>query len=140
MFNRVRKVKNGRRRIGAVSVEFAMVAPLFFTIVISSIEFASVHMLQCTVENACFEGARRGMVPGATSSDCRKTAETLLAAGFVRDFVLEVTPSTIDAAAESVVVRASVPITGENSFGFGLSGFFLGKSIMKEVSLPRQRR
>ena len=64
MFKKIRKFKNSKRRsTGSVCVEFAFVAPIFFLLVIGSIEFARVHMIQSAVENACFEGARRGIVP-----------------------------------------------------------------------------
>lgn len=136
MFKKIRRFKNGKRNKAAVCIEFAFVAPIFFLIVIASIEFARVHMIQCAVENACFEGARRGIVPGATASACETTASNLLTLAGVDDFAVTVEPATLDASTKSIEVTATVPINAEN--GFGVSGFFKGRSLTKKISLPVQ--
>ena len=132
MFKRFKK-----RKRGSVSVEFALVAPIFFLFVFAGVEFARVHILQNAVENACFEGARRGIIPGATSDFTKTVAEDFLASSGIADFTVEVNPPTIDPMTTSISVTASVPINAEN--GFGISGFFNGRSLTKEVSLPIQR-
>ena len=132
MFKRFKK-----RKRGSVSVEFALVAPIFFLFVFAGVEFARVHILQNAVENACFEGARRGIIPGATSDFTKTVAEDFLTSSGIADFTVEANPPTIDPMTTSISVTASVPINAEN--GFGISGFFNGRSLTKEVSLPIQR-
>ena len=138
MLKRPRKSKNGKRNLGSVCVEFALVSPIFFLIIFASIEFARVHMIQSAAENACFEGARRGIVPGATAETCREQCEEILRIAGVQDFTVEVTPNNIDANTELVTVHADIPITSRNSFG--ISAFFRGRALRKEISLPRQIR
>lgn len=138
MFKKNRKSKSGKQRTGSVCVEFALISPIFFLVTLASVEFARVHMLQSAAENACFEGARRGIVPGATNSACQATTENLLRVAGIQDFVVEVTPTTIDATADIIDVKATIPITSENNFL--VSAFFRGRSIVKEISIPRQSR
>jgi len=138
MLKRNRKSKKQKRNLGSMCVEFALVSPIFFLMVFASIEFARVHMLQSAAENACFEGARRGIVPGATSAVCRARCEEILRIAGVQDFTVDVTPTNIDANTEIVTVHADIPITSRNSFG--VSAFFAGRVLRKEISLPRQLR
>ena len=138
MLKRPRKSKNGKRNLGSVCVEFALVAPIFFLMVFASIEFARVHMIQSAAENACFEGARRGIVPGATSTVCRTLAEDILEVAGIPDYDVQVFPNNIDATTEVITVTADIPITGRNNFG--ISAFFSGRVLRKEISLPRQIR
>jgi len=130
--------KKRRKRAGSVTVEFALVAPIFFFIVFGSIEFARVHMIQSAVENACFEGARRGIVPGGTSAISKSHAEALLDLAKIKNHVVTVTPATINAATEEITITAVVPLSAEN--GFGISGFFQGKAMSKSMTLPIQKK
>jgi len=43
-----------------------------------------------------------------------------------------------DATTEVITVTADIPITGRNNFG--ISAFFSGRVLRKEISLPRQIR
>ena len=58
-------------RTAAVVVEFAICAPILFLFFFASLEFSRVNMIRQSVENAVYEGARRGIVPGATAANCR---------------------------------------------------------------------
>lgn len=95
-------------------------------------------MIQSAAENACFEGCRRGIVPGATAETCREQCEEILRIAGVQDFTVDVIPNTIDASTETIIVSADIPITRRNSFG--ISAFFRGRVLRKEISLPRQIR
>jgi Flp pilus assembly protein TadG len=129
-----------RRRInrkGASSVEFAVVAPIFFLVVFGGIEFASVHITQCAMENAAFEGARRGVVPGATAAACQSAAEDVLNGTGINEFSVTVTPATITPTTDAVRVSVSVPMTVQNKFG--LSAFMNEATLVKAIELPRVR-
>ena len=132
-----KRFKNRKQKRGSVTVEFALVAPIFFLFVFSGVEFARVHILQNAVENACFEAARRGIVPGASGNSTKVVAEEFLTSSGIADFTVEVNPPTFDPTTTTISVTASVPINAEN--GFGISGFFNNQSMTKEVSLPIQR-
>lgn len=123
-----------QNRRGALTVEFALTAPIFFLVVFAGIEFARIHMIQNAMDNAAFEGARRGIVPGATANDCSLVATEQVNIIGLNNVTVTVTPSIIDANADSVTVEIQVPITASN--GFGLSGFMSGKTMSKSVTLP----
>jgi Flp pilus assembly protein TadG len=55
-----------RFRQGAAVVEFAVVAPVFFLLVIGMIEFGRAIMVQQVMTNASREGARVGVLDSAT--------------------------------------------------------------------------
>lgn len=57
------------RRRGAVTVELALVLPIFLTLVFGIIEFGRGFMVGQLVTNAAREGARRAIVDGSTNSD-----------------------------------------------------------------------
>lgn len=56
-------------RRGAVLVEFAFVAPVFFLLVLGMIEFGRAMMVQAELTAAAQAGARAGSFDGSTSSD-----------------------------------------------------------------------
>ena len=92
----MRRIKpNGRT--GATTVEFAIVVPLVFLFFFAAYEFSRMSMVRHTVEMAAYEGARRGIVPGATSEDAVNRANEVLAAIGTRDATITVTPNPITA-------------------------------------------
>ena len=126
----------GRNRLGGVAVEFAMVAPIFFLVLFGGIEFASIHVTQCAIENAAFEGVRHGIIPGATAKGCQQRAEAILDATRIQVYDVEVEPSVIDATTDEVSVTVTVPMTPENKFG--LAAFLQGGNLVKTITLPRE--
>ena len=56
-------------RPGAVLVEMAITSSLAFLFFFAALEFCRVAMIRHTVENALYEGARTGIVPGATTAE-----------------------------------------------------------------------
>ena len=58
-----------QRRTGAVMVEFVIVAPLLFLFFFAAFEFCRVAMIRHTADNAVYEGARIGIIPGATADE-----------------------------------------------------------------------
>ncbi len=59
--------KQGRR--GAVTVEMALVLPIFTMLVFGIIEFGRGFMIMQLVTNAAREGCRRAIIDGSTNSD-----------------------------------------------------------------------
>lgn len=66
------------RRRGAVTVEMALVLPLFCSLVLGIIEFGRGFMVAQLVTNAAREGARRAIVDGSTNSDVTSFIQTFL--------------------------------------------------------------
>lgn len=125
-----------RDRRGAVVTEFAICAPLLFFFYFASLEFSRVNMIRQSVENAVYEGARRGIVPGATADNCRESAQVVLNSISASGVTINVTPSVITPDAEEVTVSVSVPVSS-NSWVFPV--FFADRTISSSMTLRRER-
>ncbi len=86
-----------RNRQGAAVVEFAIVAPVFITLVLGMIEVGRGVMVQQVLTNASREGARFGVLDGATGADVTTK---------VKDYI---TRANINSAAATVTVNPSDP-------------------------------
>ncbi|MBB3210215.1 Flp pilus assembly protein TadG [Rhodopirellula rubra] len=124
-------------RAGAVAVEFAVVAPLLFLFFFAGFEFCRVAMIRHTVDNAVYEGARRGIVPGGTNAEVRAETERVLSTIGLQNFTLNVTPAVIDDDTDDVTVRLTVPLDVNT---FVPAQFFVGKEIQRELTMRREGR
>lgn len=112
MFKRLRKQKN---RLGAASVEFALVAPIFFVTLFTCIEFSRFWMVETTVEAAVFQTARDLSLFGAQVDEGRPFAANILARSGIDEFEIVVSPfsdevlqTEIDDSTTRVAVTISV--------------------------------
>lgn len=108
-----KRMSSSRRSVrhGAVTVEFALVAPILFMLIFGIIEFARLNMLRNSIENAAYEGARRGIIPGATADDAIAEAKLILNAVFVKNPQIVVSPAVILAATADITVTVNVPLS-----------------------------
>jgi len=125
-----------RQRAGAVVTEFAICAPLLFFFFFASLEFSRVNMIRQSVENAVYEGARRGIVPGATADNCRASAQAVLNSISATGATINVTPSVITKDTPQVTVEVTVPV---NNNSWVIPVFFEGRSIASSMTLNRER-
>jgi Flp pilus assembly protein TadG len=121
---------------GAVVTEFAICAPILFLFFFAALEFSRVNMIRQSVENAVYEGSRRGIVPGATADDCRNSAQVILNTISVNDATVTVTPAAITPQTTEVTVEVSVPI---NSNSWVAPFFFRDRTIANSMTLRRER-
>lgn len=133
-----RKLARGQRpnRTAAVVVEFAICAPILFLFFFASLEFSRVNMIRQSVENAVYEGARRGIVPGATATNCRDSAQAVLNSISAGGATVTVTPAAITNDTPEVTVAVSVPV---NSNSWVMPFFFDGRVISSQMTLRRER-
>jgi Flp pilus assembly protein TadG len=125
-----------RARWGVVTVEFAICVPILFFMFFAALEFSRVNMIRQSVENAVYEGSRRGIVPGATAADCRTAAQNVLNTVMARNATINVTPTVITSDTPQVTVAVVVPVDS-NSWVTPL--FFAGKSVSNSMTLRRER-
>lgn len=125
-----------RTRRGVVTAEFAICAPILFLIFFAALEFSRVNMIRQTVENAVYEGSRRGIVPGATANDCRVAAQNVLNTVRVSGATINVTPPAITQDTAQVTVSVTVPVNN-NSWVAPL--FFKNKTLTNSMTLRRER-
>lgn len=125
-----------KSRRGAVTVEFALALPILLLFTFAGLEFSRVNMIRNTAINAAYEGARKGIVPGATAADCEAAATELLNFVEINGGTVVASPSPIQPSTDAVTVTVTVPITSANAFI--TPEFFLGKTIVTSVTLPRE--
>lgn len=133
--SRNRRLRAKFSRCGAASVEFALCAPVFFVMIFGGIEFSRANVLMHTVESAAIQGARRGIVPGATAQQCRDEAERILKIARVKFYTISISPGTFTDDTESVAVTINVPIA---SNGYVTPKYFIGKTLSRTRSLNRE--
>lgn len=124
-----------RSRRGAVAVEFALTAGIAIGFFFASFEFCRVAMIRHTVDNAVYEAARTGIVPGATSKEVRDKASDILATIGIRNATINVNPANIAANTDKLTVDIDVPISKN---AFGVSVFFKGKRVKRELTMLRE--
>lgn len=130
--------KPRRRRDGAVTVEFALVCPLFFLFVLSAIEFSRANMLVHTSVIAATEGARAGIVAGATADECYAAAQKELVNVGINQASIVVYPDTITDQTDTVTVGVRVPMTLKNTYV--TPQFVFGEEIIRTVSVTREAK
>jgi hypothetical protein len=84
---------------------------------------------------AVLEGARAGIVPGASSQDCIDRANNELAVLKINGGVVSVNPAVIDHNVTEVTVSVSIPLS-QNSLP--LSKFVVGKTLVQSIKLQRE--
>ena len=118
---KIKPRNNAKQRRGAAMVEFAIVVPILFLFFFAAFEFCRANMIRHTVDNAVYEAARTGILPGATSGEVRDEAERILNTLGLNSSSIQVTPGQIEEDTEQVTVRVEVSLD-DNSF---IAGQFL---------------
>jgi len=92
-------------------VEFAVVAPVFFLLIFGMIEFGRMVMVQQIITNASREGARVGVLDGATTSGVVTQVTNYLDGSGISGATVTVDPNPPTDASwgEPVTVDVSVP-------------------------------
>ena len=104
--------------------------------VFAAFEFARMNLIRHTVDVAAYEGARAGVLPGATSSSVQSRVNTALAAAGVNSATIQVEPSTIRRSTDQVTVRVAVPLDDHT---WVPSRFLGGATANASCTLRRER-
>ncbi len=106
-----RRRQTNRRRRGVAAVEFALVAPVFFILMIAAFEFGRLNVVRHTADNAAYEAARHAMVPGATADEAIAKANGILAVVGARGATVSVSPATLGPEVDQITVTVDVPMS-----------------------------
>lgn len=99
----------GQRR-GAAVIEFAIVAPLLFLLILGMIEFGRMIMVQQILTNGAREGARKAVLVGTTQSEVTATVNSYMSNAGISGHSLAVTPDPGTAqGGQNISVSVSVP-------------------------------
>ncbi len=136
MRSRKRPTRNDARRSGAVTVEMAVTLPILFLFFFAQFELVRLNNIRNSVYLAAYEGAREGLVPGATVSDIEGKVNNILSAVGAINATITVNPSTLDSTTERVAVTVSVPLDNN---AWTLPTIAPGKVLAATVELARER-
>lgn len=124
---RLFKRQSENNRCGASAVEMAVALPIILAIFWGFWEWSRVELMRQAAATAAYEGARRGILPGAETTDMTTVATERLNPYSINNPT--VTP-TLNANTSRVEI--SIPID-QNLWGSGR--FFAGKSIRSVFEL-----
>ena len=136
MNKRITATPRSHRRSGAVLVEFALVAPIFFILILGGFEFARLNILRNTANNAAYEGARVAMVPGGTAQDAIDEANRILNAVGTRSANVTTDPLTLDDNTLQFTVIIEIPFAA-NAW---MTPIFCGNSTIRTTSTLQTER
>lgn len=131
----------GRKRAAATTVEFAVVAPIFFVLVLGMVEVGRGLMVQHLLLNAARQGCRAGILPSNGNTDISNAVSSTLApAGITTQSVsVTVNDASADASTAStgsdVTVSISVPVSSVTWLPVGR---FLSGNVSAQYTLRKQ--
>lgn len=137
----MRRLNPRRRRRGAAIVEFAIIAPILFVLVMGSIEFGRAAMAKDLLANAARAGARTGALPNKSNADIKTQATTSLSDSGISGgtIAVAVNGGATDASAalqgDIIQVTVSVPY---KSVSWLPSPWFLGNTTLSETVFMRR--
>lgn len=124
-----------KSRKGALTVELALTIGLAFFFFFAAFEFCRVAMIRHTVDNAIYEGARAGIIPGATATDVEREATRILRSLNLTNVDIDVTPRVLTNSTRDVTVQIQVPLDRNL---YGPAKFFRGMSIESQLTMRRE--
>lgn len=101
----------------------------------TAFEFSHMNVIRQTAVNAAYEGARRGIVPGASETDVKDVTENILDIVGTRSATVTVVPAVLTSEMTEVTVTVSVPLEQN---GWVSSRFFVGKYVETACTLKRE--
>lgn len=128
---------SARERQGAYTVEFALCCGLFFMIMMAGIEFTRFMYAKHSVDQAAYEAARVGIVPGATPSQVTAAANRILGATGIRNSTVTVSPSTFNGSTSTVTVSIRCPYADNSWMG---PVFLVNTNLQSEVTLDHENK
>ncbi len=121
-------------RLGASAVEFAIVANIFFLMLLVCMEFARLNMVRNLAQDAAYYAARQVIVPGATSDEARAEADRIMSSMLGNGYSIDV--SDVDKETFFVTVTVSVDLTEVAFF----APYFLPDSTLQAAARMRTER
>ncbi|TWU29896.1 TadE/TadG family type IV pilus assembly protein [Bythopirellula polymerisocia] len=128
--------RRSSNRCGAASVEFAIVASVFFVVLSASFEFVRLNVIRHTADNAAYEAARDAMVPGATAAEAIAKANSILNVVGTRGARVTITPPVLNPDIPDVKVRIDIPLSIN---GWITPNFTSGKTLTVQSTLKKER-
>ena len=124
-------------RRGAFTVEFAFCCGIFFVVMMAGIEFARFMYARHSVDQAAYEAARVGIIPGATPAEVEVTARRILNATGIRGATVAITPTTFTDQTATVNVKIECNYADNSWIG---PVFLAGARIKSDLTLDHENK
>ena len=125
------------RRCGAAVAEFAVVAPVFFMMIIGFIEFGRALMVEQVLVNASRVGARQAITVGATNSTVTDTVEDYAEGVSVSGVSVTATPNPATAATGDLIT-VTVSIGFDDVSWMPAPWFMDGKTLSASSTMRKE--
>ncbi len=126
------------QRNGATVVEFAIVAPVLFTVIFGSIEFGRALMTTQSLEEAARSGCRVAVLQGATTTEIETEIDRILGPAGITNRSVQVLPTNYTSSARWTPVTVTVSANYNDMSWLPLPNFFSGKSYASTCTLPKE--
>jgi Flp pilus assembly protein TadG len=127
-----------KKRRGAAVVEFAVVAPVFITLVFGMIEYGRMVMVQQMLTNGSREGARVGVLDGTTTSEVQSAVTTYLSNAGITGSTVTVTPNPPSSAGYGAPVTVTVTVPFSQVSWLPTPMFLSGKTLTATSVMRRE--
>ena len=101
-------------RFGSTTVELAFTLPIFFLLLFGFYELSRINLIVHTAEAAAYEGARVGILPGATNAEVVAATENVLDTIAIKNASVTVNPTNLQNLSDTVQVTVDLNF-GDNS-------------------------
>ena len=128
-------------RRGTTTVEFAMVAPVLFLLVLGIFEFGRGFMVQHLLTAAARQGCRIAILPGKSTATVQSTVNSTLSAEGISGATMTLLVNGASAAAsgaqsnDQITVTISVPV---KNIACGPASGYLSGTLTGQASLRRE--
>lgn len=127
------------RRRGAATVEFAIVAPLLFLLVLGIIEFGRLMMVQEILTNGAREAARQAVLPTATKSEVEQVVKNYMDANQISGYTLQTTDPATTSGGSPVTITLSVPYANVSWLPGEVIQWSGGQTLTARVIMRKER-
>lgn len=127
-----------KNRRGAAVVEFALISPLFFLLILGMVEYGRLVMVQQILTNASREGARMAVLDGATKASVENWVSDYLNNTSVSGHTVTVTPANLAAAGYGEPVTVTVSVTFDQVSWLPSPMFLKGRQMTATTVMRRE--
>ena len=115
--------KRHAKRKGTAAVEFALVLPVYLTLLLGVLEFARLGMAMQILTTAAHEGCRLAALPGFTATDAQNRVNAVLSGSGIPTATITLTPSDPTTAAGGTPVTLAISMPFSKVSWLGTSTF-----------------
>jgi Flp pilus assembly protein TadG len=127
------------RRRGAALVEFAVVAPLLFMLILGLIEFGRMMMVQQILTNGAREGARNAVLPAATQTTAQGVIDTYMQNNGITGYTTSMTDPAVAQPGDPITVTVSVPYSNVSWLPVPTVQWLGGKTLTAGVVMRKEQ-